>query len=178
MVSTAGGENGETWADCAVGTTDKGICAGGTMVAGTAVFGLGPVAGRGAAGASASGLCLAGTCMGIESMPIWTDGPEAGVPATGMRGVVEGGATIGAGVMFTSCTGPEPLGGKTDVGMMVGPMATKASGGGGTAVLATLMGVGISIGGGVGGYMSGTGTGLGAGAAPAWSLAPHPRQNL
>ena len=103
-----------------------------------------------------------------------------------MRGLVEGaavgcgGATTGGGVTIAPCIGPDPgLGGKTDVGMMVGPMATKASGGGGTAVFATLMGDGIGSGGGVGGYMSGTGTGLGAGAAaPAWSLAPHPRQNL
>ena len=62
--------------------------------------------------------------------------------------------------------------------MMVGPVAPKASAGGGTAVFATLMGNGMATGGGVGGYMSGGGMGLGAGAAPAWSLAPHPRQNL
>jgi hypothetical protein len=81
--------------------------------------------------------------------------------------------------MFTSSIGPEAgLGGKTDVGMMVGPMAAKGSGDGGTAVFATAMGDGIISGGGVGGYMSGGGTGLGTGAAPAWSLAPHPRQNL
>jgi len=61
---------------------------------------------------------------------------------------------------------------------MVGPMPGKASGGGGAAVLATAMGAGIDSGGGVGGYMSGAGAGFGAGAAPAWSLAPQPRQNL
>jgi len=92
-------------------------------------------------------------------MPIWTDGPDAGDPATGMRGLVEGvpagaaygRAAVGGGVMFTSSIGPEPgLGGKTDVGMTVGPMAAKASGGG-TAVFATLIGAGITSGGGVGG---------------------------
>ncbi len=87
-----------------------------------------------------------------------------------------------------SCVGPDPgEGGRTEVGMMVGPTAEKDSGGGGTAVFATLEGTatfatlgatGAGSGGGVGGYMSGGGTGLGAGAAPAWSLAPHPRQNL
>jgi len=169
MVSTAGGENGEACAVCAVGTAAwgicvggtiaAGICAGGTTVAGTAVFGLGLVAGTAVAGALPSGLCLAGTCMGIESMPIWTDGPDAGDPATGMRGLVEGvpagaaygRAAVGGGVMFTSSIGPEPgLGGMTDVGMTVGPMAAKASGGG-TAVFATLIGAGITSGGGVGG---------------------------
>jgi len=108
-----------------------------------------------------------------------------------MRGLVPGdgagpancvGATTGGGVAPAPCNGPDPeLGGKTDVGIMVGPMAAKASGGGGTAVLATLMGAGMGIGagGGVGGYISGGGTSLGAGAAaPAWSLAPQPRQNL
>lgn len=159
------------------------------MVAGTATLGLGPVAGTPVAGATANGLCRAGTCMGIESMPIWTEGPDPGDPAAGMRGLVPGAAagaadgTIpGGGVTPEPCIGPDPgLGDKTDVGMMVGPMAAKASGGGGTAVLATLMGAGRGIcsGGGVGGYMSGGGTSLGAGAAaPAWSLAPQPRQNL
>jgi hypothetical protein len=125
--------------------------------------------------------------MGIESMPIWTDGPDAGGPAIGMRGLVEDiaagaacdGGSTGGGVMSTSCIGPEPeLGGRTDVGITVGPMAAKGSGGGGVAVFATPMVAGIISGGGVGGYMSGGGMGLCAGAAPAWSLAPHPRQNL
>jgi len=82
--------------------------------------------------------------------------------------------------MPAPCIGPDPgLGGNTEVGMMVGPMAAMASGGGGADVLATMMGAAIGSGGGVGGYISGGGTGLGAGAAaPAWSLAPQPRQNL
>jgi hypothetical protein len=159
----------------------------GTAVAGTAVLGLEPVAGMFVAGTTPRGLCLAGTCMGIDPRPIWTDGPDPGEPAAGMRGLVPGaaagcgGATTGGGVTLAPCIGPDPeLGGKTEVGIMVGPMAAKASGCGGTAVFATLMGgAGIGSGGGVGGYMSGTGTGLGAGAAaPAWSLAPQPRQNL
>ena len=167
-----------------------GMCAGGTAVAGTAVLGLEPVAGMLVAGMTPRGLCLAGTCMGIDPMPIWTDGPDPGEPAAGMRGLVEGaavgcgGATAGGGGTIAPCApciGPDPeLGGKTEGGIMVGPMAAKAAGCGGTAVFATLMGgAGIGSGGGVGGYMSGTGTGLGAGAAaPAWSLAPQPRQNL
>ena len=129
--------------------------------------------------------------MGIEPIPIWTDGADPGAPTTGMRGLVEGtaagateggGPTTGGGVTISPCApcnGPDPeLGGRTDVGRMVGPMPGKTSGGGGTAVFAILMGAGIGSGGGVGGYMSGAGTGLGADAAPTWSLAPHPRQNL
>jgi len=125
--------------------------------------------------------------MGIEPMPIWTEGPDAADPATGVRGLVEGiatgaaarGAATGGGVTIASCSGSAPeLGDKTDVGMMVGPLPGEASGWGGTAVLATLMGAGIGSGGGVGGYMSGAGAGFGAGAALAWSLAPQPRQNL
>ncbi len=174
------------WAMGAGWTMGRGICAGDTAVAGTLVSGLEPVAGMAVAGAAPSGLCRAGTCMGIDPMPIWTDGTEVGDPAVGMRGLVEGagttaggGATTGGGVAIASCIGPDPgEDGSTEVGMMVGPMAENASAGGGTAVFATLMGAGLGSGGGVGGYMSGGGTGLGAGAAPAWSLAPHPRQNL
>lgn len=110
--------------------------------------------------------------MGIEPMPIWTEGPDPGDPATGMRGLEEGiaagaaarGAPTGGGVTSASCSGSDLPG--------------KASDGDGTAVLATLMGVGPGSGGGVGGYMSRAGAGFGASAALAWSLAPQPRQNL
>jgi hypothetical protein len=75
-------------------------------------------------------------------------------------------------------TGMKPGGGRED-GMMVGLIAEKFSGGGGTSVFAELIGAAIGSGGGVGGYISGGGAGLGAGAAaPAWSFAPQPRQNL
>jgi len=79
--------------------------------------------------------------------------------------------------MSPSC--PEPTdGGMTEVGIIVCPTAPKGSGAGGIAVFATAMGAATGSGGGVGGNMSGAGTGFGAGAAPAWSLAPQPRQNL
>ncbi len=130
------------------------------------------------AGEAPNGLCRAGTCMGIDPMPIWTDGTEVGDPTAGIRGLVEGataceadaaGAATGGGVAIGSCIGPAPGGGgRTEVGMMVGPTAEKVSGWGGTAVFATLVGAaGMGSGGGVGGYASGGGTGLGAGAAPA-----------
>ncbi len=133
--------------------------------------------------------------MGAEPRPICTDGADDGT-AVGIRGA-DAGADIGC-----DGKGPEPAGdigcdgggvGPTPCGWlgsapkaaglsdaMVGPMAEKAPGSGGTAVLATPMGGWLeTTGGGVGDSTSwGGGAGCTAGAAPAWSLAPHPRQNL
>jgi hypothetical protein len=62
--------------------------------------------------------------------------------------------------------------------VMVGPIAEKIAGSGGTAVLATPICEPTNSGGGVGWKASTGGAGLGAGAGAACSLAPQPRQNL
>ena len=159
-----------------------------TAVAGTKVLGREVVAGTPVETPVPSGACRAGTCMGIDPIPIWTEGTEVGAPAGAMRGLAEGIAagsedggaeSDGGGVGPSSPAEPEPsAAGMTEVGIMVGPAAGKASGAACAAAFPASAGGSTASGGGVGGYMSGAGAALAAGAAPAWSFAPQPRQNL
>ena len=103
-------------------------------------------------------------------------GPDPGVAEGVARaGDCPGGG--GVGPMGCDWLGTAPKGG-FEPPAMVGPMAEKPTGSGGTAVLATLSEAGANSGGGVGGKTSAGGAGLGAGGAAACSLAPQPRQNL
>ncbi len=165
----------------------------GIAVAGTDVDIEGAPNGLAAAGLAGSGLCRTGTCMGTEPRPICTEGPEAGPPAASGRGpdsgtAAAGGANAGdaaagggVGPMAWGWPGKAPKA-APEVAVMVGPMAEKLAGSGGTAVFATLIDGLPNSGGGVGGSISARAAGFGAGAAPGagavCSLAPQPRQNL